>query len=754
MNSSTVVKDVLRVSGFSELNPVQKAALEGGLLEGKNMVLAAATASGKTLVAEMAMLNSVRKGKKALYIVPLKALASEKYSEFREKYSSEGIKVAMSIVDKDSSESWVAGFDIIIVTSEKLDSIIRHGADWLAAVGLVVADEVHLIDSPDRGPTLEVILTRLRQLIDPQILALSATISNHNEIAEWLEAVPVKSDYRPVKLYSGVFHGNEVSWHPEKKKLVLPADLPPVFEIIRDTMKKEKQALVFVYTRKNAELLSEKLGDVIKPTLNAEERSELAKLSYDIVHVMEHPTRQCERLGLCVQKGAVFHHAGLVAKQRKLIEDAFRKGLIKVISATPTLAAGVNLPAYRVVIRDFKRFAGFRGGMDYIPVLEIQQMCGRAGRPQYDKEGEAILIARDESEAKKFWNEYVKGDSEKIVSKLGVEPVLRTHVLSLIAAAESTTKSNIMGFFSRTFYAYQYKDMTAIEREIDSVLDKLVQFGFIERPSQSGSSESFGEFMSASSLLSKDEDDIRPTRIGKRVAELYIDPLSANNIITGLEDIKNQKKLSGMSIMHVLSSCIEMPGLNIRKKDMVNEEGDSLLDFIAQFNQHLVGKIPNEWEIEYDNFLRKTKLVWMMSQWTEESSEDNLMEDFGITPGDLRGRLEISDWLFYSMQELGLLLNMRDVLETVRKTRLRVKYGIKEELLPLVRLRSIGRVRARKLFTNGYVSVEKLRGAPLTSLTNILGPNIAKGLRDQLSGPVNDTPKEYQGSLDDYESEE
>ena len=131
MNSNAVVSDVLKVSGFSELNPVQKAALDEGLLDGKNMVLAAATASGKTLVAEMAMLNSVRHGKKALYIVPLKALASEKYLEFKEKYSPEGIKVAMSIGDKDSSEAWVAGFDIIIVTSEKLDSIIRSQPPYM-----------------------------------------------------------------------------------------------------------------------------------------------------------------------------------------------------------------------------------------------------------------------------------------------------------------------------------------------------------------------------------------------------------------------------------------------------------------------------------------------------------------------------------------------------------------------------------------------------------------------------------------------
>ena len=120
---------------------------------GENLVVAAPTASGKTLVAEFVMLKAAMEGKKSLYIVPLKALASEKYNEFREKYEKLGVRVAMSVGDKDSSDPWLAKFDVIIVTSEKLDSLMRHGAPWLDSVGLVIADEIHLIDSPNRGPT-------------------------------------------------------------------------------------------------------------------------------------------------------------------------------------------------------------------------------------------------------------------------------------------------------------------------------------------------------------------------------------------------------------------------------------------------------------------------------------------------------------------------------------------------------------------------------------------------------------------------
>jgi len=749
MTSDNIAERVLQACGFGEFNPVQRSALEAGLLEGKSLVVAAPTASGKTLVAELAMLKAVMEGKKAVYIVPLKALASEKYNEFKEKYGSQGIKVAISIGDLDSSDPWLAGYDVIIATSEKLDSLIRHGSPWLESVGLVVADEIHLIDSPGRGPTLEIILTRLRELINPQILALSATISNHDELAGWLGAGAVKSDFRPVKLYRGLFTGGTVEWDPKKPPLKIGADLPPVFGIAKDTMARNKQAMFFVSTRKRAESLAEKLGEMIAPMLKPEERGELVKLSYDVSHVLEHPTSQCQRLGRCLQKGAVFHHAGLVSGQRKLIEDRFRSGTIKMICATPTLAMGVNLPSYRVVVRDMKRFSSFRG-MDYIPVLEVQQMMGRAGRPKYDSEGEAILIAGSPGEAKKLWQQYIHGEPEKIISKLGVEPVLRMHVLSLIATGNGATKRSLMDFFSKTFYAFQYKDMGALGREIDKVLEMLEGFKFIKKggPEEAG----FGEFKPAASLLTRDSEEIKPTRIGKRVAELYIDPLTANHMIECLGMIQKENKTGEVSILDVLSRCLEMkPGPSIRKSDMEKEDdSETLLDFLMQQHKNMVGEIPNEWDLEYDEFIRSTKLTWMLSEWMKETTEDSLMEKFGVSPGELRARLDIADWLFYSMQELGLLLNMMDVLKHVRKARVRVRYGIKEELLPLVRLRGVGRVRARALFGRGFRGLEELREAPVTALVPVVGPNIAKSIKQQLSGPVSEKKKERQGSFGDF----
>ena len=158
---------------------------------------------------------SVRQGKKAVYIVPLRAIASEKYSEFKEKYGKYGIRIGISIGDLDQSDPWLAGMDIIIATSEKMDSLLRHGLSWAGEIGTVIADEIHLLDSAGRGPTLEVVLTRLRHVSNPVILGLSATISNYEELASWLDAVPVKSDYRPVDLKMGMYFDGKLSFYPE-----------------------------------------------------------------------------------------------------------------------------------------------------------------------------------------------------------------------------------------------------------------------------------------------------------------------------------------------------------------------------------------------------------------------------------------------------------------------------------------------------------------------------------------------------------
>jgi len=714
------VEKVLEKSGFSELNPVQKKALENGLIGNKNMVVAAPTASGKTLVAEIAILDTVKKNKKAVYIVPLKALASEKNQEFKEKYESLGLRVGMSIGDMDSSDHWLAKMDIIIITSEKLDSLLRHGIDWADQIGLVVVDEIHLLDSPNRGPTLEIVLTRLREIAKPRILGLSATISNYEEMAKWLDATPVKSDYRPVKLLTGVCYDNKVNFYP-KKSMILNPDEDSLADLVIDTVKKQKQALIFVSTRRNAESVAEKMGKMVYPHITPEERVSLVELSKRVLGALGRPTKQCYRLSGMVRDGVAFHHAGLAPKQRSLIEGAYKEGLIKVIGATPTLAWGVNLPAWRVIIRDTKRFSsGF--GMDWLPILDVQQMSGRAGRPKYDKDGQAIIIAKNQKDADYAWNNYIKGESEKISSKLGVEPVLRMHTLSLISSGVVTDMSSLRSFFEKTFYAHQYGDMENLNIMLSKVVDVLEDYGFVKTDKPR---EETGPFQTGASMIG--DRNFIPTRIGKRVSELYIDPITADYFIKNME-IASTGRGGDLGYLHIMSNTMEMyPPLAMRKGDE-----ERLNEVLVSDEKDLIERPPNQWDIEYDEYMRSIKTAMMFREWMNENGEDEIMEGFGVTPGELHTRLTNADWLLYAMQELALLMGYKPVLKNIRKVRLRVKNGVKEELLPLIKLKGVGRVRARRLFSSSLKTLDSLRKVPIETLSKILGPKTAREVKDQL----------------------
>lgn len=204
---------ILKKEDIMELRPAQAKSVNKGLLEGKNLLVCTPTASGKTLIAELAAMKSILESRgKAIYIVPLKALATEKFKDFKHKYGHVA-KIALSIGDTDSADSYLVEYDLIITTSEKLDSLIRHHAPWLSMISTIIVDEIHLLNDPSRGPTLEILLTILRQLLKKaQIIGLSATIGNPDELAEWLKAELVQDDWRPVKLHKGIYLDGEIEF--------------------------------------------------------------------------------------------------------------------------------------------------------------------------------------------------------------------------------------------------------------------------------------------------------------------------------------------------------------------------------------------------------------------------------------------------------------------------------------------------------------------------------------------------------------
>jgi len=710
------VKELIIRSGIVELYPPQEEAVKAGALEGKNLVLASPTASGKTLVAELCALKHIlEKNGKTIYLTPLRALASEKFEDFR-KYTSitktggRRVRIGISTGDFDSTDPWLERYDIIITTNEKADSLLRHRAKWMDEISLVVADEVHLLNEAERGPTLEVVLARLMQVNpDMQILALSATINNVDEIAQWLKAGYITTEWRPVALKEGVLLHEEVQYKDGDARKVEKRTKDPLTNLLLNTIRAGGQALVFTSTRKNAASLAKKLSTEVEGTLSKPTKRALEHDAARILAAGER-TRLSEALADIVKCGAAFHHAGLGGGHRKIIEDSFREGKIKVLTATPTLAFGVNLPARTVVIQDYRRY---EAGYGYYPisVLEYKQMAGRAGRPKYDKVGEAILLAKTSDEADYLLESYVLARPERIWSRLAVERIMRGHVLATIAADFAHTENGIYEFFGKTFYAHQY-DTEAIKGIIGKILKYLYDEEMIEVVS----------------------DEINATRFGKRVSELYIDPVSGVIIRDALR--RKPTYLTDVSFLHMIAHTPDMgPVLRPYSREM-----DEVAVFMEEHKPELLTDMSDEWEdrIAYEEFLGEVKTAMTLKAWIEEMSEDELIERFSVQPGDLYRTIENAKWLLHATHELALLFGNKQVLPVTLEVRQRVEKGVKKELLPLVKLEGVGRVRGRIIYNSGYRTIEDLKRVPVEDLTSLplVGPRLAKKIKEQLGGFV------------------
>ncbi len=700
---SAALKKIFSSTGIKEFYPPQTLALKAGLLETPDsFVVAAPTASGKTLIAEMAALKVfLEKAGRTVYLVPLRALAREKYEDFSKKYQATGMRIVQSSGDYDRAEPWLVEGDLVIATNEKMDSLIRHRAMWLKDIGLVIADEVHLLRDPRRGPTLEIVLSRFRSMNPSlRVIALSATIPNAREISEWLGARLVESDWRPVPLREGVyfngaaiFNDGTVTWVSRKSGL-------DAVDLALETLGERGQALIFVNTRRASEAVARKSQEHVFPLLSGPEREWLKELSAQIMGVSHEPTRICRRLAECASDGVAFHHAGILSTQRKLIEDAFRTNRLKCIVATTTLAMGLNLPSRRVIIRDWWRYESGLG-MQPIPAIEIKQMGGRAGRPGFDHYGEAVLIARSKGDEKFLFENYIKGKLERIDSQIGNEPALRTHVLASVAGGFAKNKDELNDFLGRSFFAHQ-KGTSYLFRITAEIL------GFLEKEE----------------MVVSEKGALKATLLGRRISELYIDPLTG---VIFRDAHRMPKEKEDFALLHMIAQTPDMMTLSVRKKEL-----EDLLELFYKSEEMLL--IPEEEKYPTDEMLSQIKTASVLMQWILETPEDAIIGQFGIGPGDLRALIEISDWLLYAAFEIGRLLKMKDTMKGLSRLRVRVRYGVREELLELVSLRGIGRVRARNLYDSGFRSLKEIGAATVEDLSRVpaLGKNLAEDLKTQV----------------------
>ncbi len=696
---SQPVIDFLLNEGFEQLYPPQAACVSAGLLDGQSLLVSAPTASGKTLIAILAMISYLSKNKgKVIYLSPLRALAAEKFTEFKklEKIPlGKKIKVGISTGDFENIEKNLEKNNVLVLTNEKLDSILRHGVEWIDEIGLVISDEIHLIGDESRGPTLEMILTKLKLLENkPQIVGLSATITNSEELAEWLDCKLVENDWRPVPLTEGVCDGSQVVMNDGKTFEIERSLRGTSIDLGVQSVIQGGQSLVFAETRIRSKTLATKASDAILQYLKTNDILELEKISKKILASNEH-TDLVNTLAILVKKGVAFHHAGLNQNCREIIETEFRKGTIKLLSSTPTLAAGVNLPARRVVISSINRYNAKVGANRPISVLEYKQLCGRAGRPQYDDCGESIIVGNGNTED--LIEYYINGKPEPIASKITDDKSLRTHILSIVVTNPGIKKEEILDFFLQTLGGRQSRKPT-IKFAIDISL----------------------RFLSSQYLLVKKGERYAATEFGKKASMLYIDPLTATYFRDAIEKI-SKNKLHTFGFLHLISNCEEFfPKFSMRNKDY---EAASVM--IENHKSELLEPIS-----EYDC----SRSLLALQSWITESSELSLSDSLGIESGDMHRMVENADWLTYCLREISKHVERIDLLEELANLRNRITYGIREELLDLVRIKGIGRVRARVLYKHGIKNLDDLTKIPVKKLADIdkIGTTLADNIKTEL----------------------
>jgi helicase len=296
---------------------------------------------------------------------------------------------------------------------------------------------------------------------------------------------------------------------------------------------------------------------------------------------------------------------------------------------------------------------------------------------------------------------FINAPPERIISKLGVEPALRSHVLACVAAGYAQEESSLRDFFSKTFFAYQ-RGVRYVLPVVQRILDFLEREGMLKRMGEKFVATEFGQLVSA----------------------LYIDPLSAVRIRDGLRNITTTP--SDFSLLHMICHTPDMPLLGLRRI----EEVEMTLE-----NQEFLFPVPDPNEEAYEFFLREVRTATMLLDWVEEKEEEEIHQKFGVGAGDVRRLAETAEWLLYSAHQLARLFKVRKALKPLRELTARVRYGVKSELVELIQLRGIGRVRARSLYNAGYRKLSDLQKATEAELARVphLGPQLARSIKEQVS---------------------
>jgi replicative superfamily II helicase len=655
---------------FERFNAMQRAALPGVLDTDENVVVCAPTASGKTAVAELAICDTLRAGGTALFVAPLRALTNEREREW-DRFEDLGYSVYVVSGERDLNPRRAERADVLVTTPEKADSATRnHDAarySFVTDVDCVVVDEVHLLDSERRGSVLEAVVSRLRRLCAPRVVALSATMRNVGDVAEWLDAPPETTfdfgeEHRPVDLTATVatYRHGENTFADKYRRLYRALDL--VEEHLRD----DGQALVFVASRQDTVRAAGKTRDVI-----AERDVPVgARGDYDL-HT-EAADLENDDLRHAVVDGVAFHHAGLSKADRDRVEAWFRDGTIDVLFSTSTLAWGVNLPARCVVIRDTKRHDPLEGEVAVSPI-DVLQMLGRAGRPGYDDEGYGWVVC-DEADAGRYRR--LLDEGVRIESRLAAD--LDAHLNAEIATGTVSDLDDVLSWLDTTFYAVRARadpdrytdDLRGRARE---TLESLVDRGFVTF-----------------------DDDLRvePTALGRLASKYYLRLDTA----AAFRAVADRDRVAEDDLLAAVATADEFGSVSVR-----SNEADAVASVVGD---------------DLDGGARKVLAI--LRAGMAGSTPDALRSDAWVIRQN-------ATRLLSALRAVLAAFSGPAAANLARRVEARVEHGVSSDAVGLTAVDGVGASRARTLAGAGHRTPADLAAAGPDELDRAgLTPGVAE----------------------------
>jgi len=491
----SIVLDAWERTCGMELLPVQARAVQAGALAGRSMLVSAPTSSGKTFIGEMAAVHAALSGHKVIYLVPTKALAEAKYHEFSTRYAPPGLRVAIATRDRRAQEREIAlgEFDLTVAVPEKMRALLAERPAMAGVIGAVIADELQVLDDPERGPCLELLLGDLiAESPELQVVGLSAVLGRAEEVAEWLRAELVCDDRRPVELRKGVLEGGVYHYRQHNDGAEGTEEWPELADGPEDLGERMAQVAAFLAERDGSVLVFVRdKRSTVRMALEIAERADLPAADQAVAELGRlEPTRATELLTELASRGVAFHSADLQFDEREVVEAAFARGELSALVCTSTLAVGVNLPARNVIV-DAQRWrtAGPAGRPTLGPIsrADFENMAGRAGRLGCgDEMGRAVLIADGEVQRHVLLATYVEQDFARLQPQLRRLSPFR-QVCLLAGSAAARLPDGIAEAWGRSFAARELGlPPGMLPSELREAMDLAAAEGLLEEAPESG----------------------------------------------------------------------------------------------------------------------------------------------------------------------------------------------------------------------------------------------------------------------------